>query len=322
MPVDLRSDWAGLPEQHLGVKQEQRNYPMGIARSLSCIRLVAEMRVRQHTNDASVWFQFASFAGLDHLITHGVFSRQGGVSEAPYASLNGGLSVGDDPARVMENRARVVATLPGHPPLVTAHPIHGTHVIEIRPEDVESSATLTTRMAAKADAMITRVRNIGLFWAYADCTPILIVDPAHAAIALVHAGWRGTSGAVAVAALTAMGQHYGTRPDEVHIGVGPSIGPCCYEVDEPVRAAFAAHPLASQHTFFSTSMVPDDRGDQRPSLRVDVAASNRAQLMASGVRDERIEMSEFCTGCRRDLFFSHRMENNRTGRFAVVVALR
>ena len=280
------------------------------------------MGVRQHTNGAMVWFQFASFAGLDDVITHGVFARQGGVSEAPYATLNGGLSVGDDPARVMENRSRMVATLPGHPLLVTAHPTHGANVIEVRPEDVATPTALAARIATKADAMITQVRNIGLFWAYADCTPILIVDPAHVAIALVHAGWRGTSGAVAVAALSAMGERYGTQPDAVHIGIGPSIGPCCYEVDEPVRAAFAAHPLASQHTFFSTIMLPDAQGTERPSLRVDVAASNRAQLLASGVQADRIEMSGYCTGCRRDLFFSHRMENSRTGRFAVVVALR
>lgn len=278
--------------------------------------------MQEHHNGAIRWFQFAQFAGLDGLITHGIFARQGGVSAAPYATLNGGLSVGDDPALVAENRARVVATLPGHPPLVTAHPVHGTNVIEVRAEDVSDPAALSLRIATKADAMITQVRGIGLFWAYADCTPILLVDPAHQAIALVHAGWRGTSGAVAVAALQAMGERYGTRPNAVWAGIGPSIGPSCYEVDGPVQAAFTAHPIASQHTFFSTVMVPDGAGDLRPSLRVDVAASNRAQLIASGVHPERIEQSEFCTGCRTDLFFSHRMEHSRTGRFAVVIALR
>jgi len=93
-------------------------------------------------------------------------------------------------------------------------------------------------------------------------------------------------------------------------------------VDEPVRAAFAAHPLASQHTFFSTLSIPDASGNTRSSLRLDVAACNRAQLIASGVPEQHIEDSGFCTGCRRDLFFSHRMENSKTGRHAIVIALR
>ena len=278
--------------------------------------------MREHLNGEIRWFQFEQFAGLDELMTHGIFARQGGVSAAPYATLNGGLSVGDDPALVAENRARVVATLPDHPPLVTAHPVHGTNVVELRDEDVADPAALALRIATKADAMITQVRGIGLFWAYADCTPILLVDPAHQAIALVHAGWRGTSGAVVVAALDAMSEHYGSRPNAVWAGIGPSIGPCCYEVDEPVQAAFAANPIASQHTFFSTVMVPDGIGDQRPSLRLDVAASNLAQLLASGIHPDHIEQSEYCTGCRTDLFFSHRIEKGRTGRFAVVIALR
>ncbi len=278
--------------------------------------------MRQNTNGDIIWFQFDQFAAFDGLITHGVFARQGGVSAPPYATLNCGLSVGDDPARVAENRARVVATLPDHPTLVTAHPVHGTNVVEVVPEDLADEAAFARRIYTKADALITRARGVGLFWAYADCTPILLVDPAHEAIALVHAGWRGTSSAVAVNALTAMHERYGTQPDEVYVGIAPSIGPCCYEVDAPVRDAFAAHPLAAQHTFFSEIMVPTGDGDQRPSLRLDVAACNRAQLLASGVRADRIEQSELCTGCRRDLFFSHRLENSKTGRFAVVIALR
>jgi YfiH family protein len=278
--------------------------------------------VRQHTNGNIIWFQFDLFAAFDGLITHGVFARQGGVSAPPYATLNGGLSVGDDPARVAENRTRIVATLNGQPHLVTAHPVHGANVVEVMPEDIAEETAFTRRIYTKADAMITRARGAGLFWAYADCTPILIVDPLHEAIALVHAGWRGTSGAVAVNALDAMRECYGTRPDEVFVGIAPSIGPCCYEVDEPMRAAFVAHPLAARYAFFSEIIVPTGDGDMRPSLRLDVAACNRAQLLASGVRAERIEQSDLCTGCRRDLFFSHRMENGKTGRFAVVIALR
>ncbi|MBA3826237.1 MAG: peptidoglycan editing factor PgeF [Ktedonobacterales bacterium] len=278
--------------------------------------------MQQHSNGDILWFQFEQFAGLADRITHGVFARSGGVSAAPYAALNCGLSVGDDREHVAQNRDRVIATLPGHPPLMTVHPVHGSTVVEIHAEDLADPEAMAQKRAVKADAMITQARDVGLFWAYADCTPILMVDPVHSAIALVHAGWRGASQAVGVAALHALGTRYGTRPQDVRVGLGPSIGPCCYEVDEPVRAAFAAHPLANQHSFFSTIMVPDGHGDERPSLRLDVPACSRAQLIAAGVPAEQIEVSGFCTGHQRDLFFSHRMENGKTGRFAVVLALR
>jgi polyphenol oxidase len=278
--------------------------------------------MQQHSNGDIIWFQFEQFAGLADRITHGVFARTGGVSNAPYASLNCGLSVGDDRDHVAANRDRVIATLPGHPPLMTVHPVHGSTVVEIHAEDLADPEAMSQKLAVKADAMITQARNIGLFWAYADCAPILIIDPVHAAIALVHAGWRGASQAVGVAALQAMSDRYGTRPQDVHVGIGPSIGPCCYEVDDPVRAAFAAHPLASQHAFFSTIMVPTGNGDTRPSLRLDVPACSRAQLIAVGVPEANIEESGFCPGHQRDLFFSHRMEQSKTGRFAVVLALR
>src|SRR5579883_2740813 len=165
--------------------------------------------MRQHKNGEILWYQFEQFAPFDGRITHGIFARQGGVSHAPYATLNAGLSVGDAPALVAENRRRIVATLPGHPPLVTAHPVHGTNVVEILPEDITDPAALSLRIATKADAMITQARGVGLFWAYADCTPLMIFDPVHDAIALVHAGWRGTSGAVAIRALEAMNDRYG-----------------------------------------------------------------------------------------------------------------
>ncbi len=268
------------------------------------------------------WFQFDLFADLRDRLIHGVFARHGGVSHAPYDTLNAGSTVGDDPSDVAENRARVAATFPEIAALYTARPVHGHAVVPVARGDGALVDPHTSFIAAQGDAMVSQARGVGLFWAYADCTPIMMVDPAHDAIALVHAGWRGTSEAVAVMALQAMSGRFGTRPGDVHIGMGPSIGPCCYEVDAPVQEAFAANALARSSGHFSVVEVVDGAGGQRDSLRLDVAASNRAQLLAAGVDASQIEMSEYCTGCRRDLFFSHRMEKSRTGRFAVVIALR
>jgi YfiH family protein len=277
--------------------------------------------VREHRSGAITWLQFESLAPLDGLVTHGVFAREGGVSPAPYATLNAGLSSGDDHTNVGENRRRIVETLPGQPPLVTVHPVHGITVVEIAAGTPVHEHVGALVAPGQADALITHQRGLGLFWAYADCAPVLLIDPQREAIGLVHAGWRGTSGAVVLAAVTAMGERYGTQPDDLHVCIGPAIGPCCYEVDAPVRAAFDAHPLAGPHAVFSTVMVRDDAGEERASLLLDVVASNVAQLRAIGVPEDQIEASGLCTSCRRDLFFSHRGEHGRTGRFAVVLAL-
>lgn len=267
------------------------------------------------------WFEYGMLAQLGEIVTHGVFTRRGGVSKAPFDTLNAGPTVPDEPAARTENYRRIAEALPGRPLLVGTTPLQGTNVIEVDSDLVDGAAHPAILLPQGGDAFVTRMPGIGVFWAVADCTAIMLVDPRHRAIGLVHAGWRGTSASIAGKVIRMMGEAYGTQPADLYAAVGPSIGPCCYEVDEHVRAAFAAYPLAHATGVFSTVTVADGAGGERESLRVDLAASNRAQLRALGVSDDHIETSDFCTGHRRDLFYSHRMEGGRTGRFAVVLAL-
>jgi YfiH family protein len=277
--------------------------------------------MEQHVHGAITWFQFDIFKKLNGLVTHGIFTRHGGVSKPPFASLNAGPTVSDDPASLHENYRRIKAALPGHPRLVSAIPGQSTEVIEITSDLPGVHDTQPLILPRRLDGLITRMRGVGLFWAVADCTVMLAVDPVHQAIAAVHAGWRGTSQAIMVKAIDMMGNLYGTRPADLYIGLSPSIGPCCYEVDEKVRAAFQMHPIAAKHASFSTISIVGHDNVPHSSLRLDIAASNYAQLLATGIPSERIELSGVCTGCRRDLFFSNRMEGGNTGRFATVLAL-
>lgn len=277
--------------------------------------------MQQQISNKIVWFQFERFAKQGALITHGIFARKGGISQAPFAALNAGPTVKDDPAALSENYARIRVTLPGHPLLVSARPAQGADMIEVTEEMLGEREGPALILPNQVDALMTRVRGIGLFWAVADCSPVLVVDPVHEAIAMVHAGWRGTSRAIIVDAIQRMRELYDSHPADLFVGVGPTIGPCCYEVDEKVQNAFAAHPIASAHARFTTLRVPDSTGSSRSSLRLDLAASNQAQIRSIGVPEEQIELSGFCTGCQRDLFFSHRMEGGRTGRYAAVLAL-
>ncbi len=277
--------------------------------------------MQQQTTNDIVWFQFNLFKQFDGLITHGVFARQGGVSRPPFATLNAGPTVADDPAALMENYARIRATLPGHPRLFSAIPGHDTNMLEVTDACLDDQQTPALIVRKDLDGLLTRKRGIGLFWAVADCTTMLMLDPVHEAIGMIHAGWRGTSQAIAVKAIHMLEDLYGTHPSDLYVGVGPTIGACCYEVDEKVRAAFEANPIAREHARFTTLQATNRVGDTSTSLRLDIAASNQAQLLATGVPADHIEMSGICTGDRRDLFYSNRMENSNTGRFAVVLAL-
>jgi YfiH family protein len=275
----------------------------------------------QHTTGEIIWFQFESLLKVGDVITHGVFARHGGVSLPPYATLNAGPATKDDPAAKMENYARIAAVVPGHPFLVGTTPLQGSDIIEVTPQVVGVPRHPAVLLAGGCDAFITKMRGVGIFWAVADCTVIMLIDPERQVIGLTHAGWRGTRDAIVIKTIRRMEEAYGTRTVDLRVAIGPTIGACCYEVDERVRAEFAKNPFADAHAQFSTLPVEDGAGITRLSLRLDLAESNRAQLVAAGVPEDRIEMSGMCTGSRRDLFFSHRMEGGHTGRFAVVLGL-
>lgn len=274
------------------------------------------------------YLQFRLLAEIPGL-AHAIFTRNGGHSGHPYAGLNLSGVTGDDPTTVARNRELVVRTL--GLPLVGAHTVHGGEVVPVERTDAETSdrgdvagqPEWLERLRARlrhtpADAMIAHQTGFALCWAYADCAPVLLYDPRHRAFALIHAGWRGTAAGVVPNAIAAMAERYDSRPAELLAGVGPAIGACCYECGLEVREAFAAHPLAAECARFEERR--DDSGKRR--LYLDVAGSNVAQLRASGIAEEHIEASGYCTGCRTDLFYSHRREPKPTGRFAVAIGLR
>jgi YfiH family protein len=157
---------------------------------------------------------------------------------------------------------------------------------------------------------------VALSLRFADCTPIIVYDPAHHALGVAHAGWRGTVSKIAVALVEAMSDAFGSEPAALIAGIGPSIGPCCYEVGEEV--------IAAARTAFEREV---ERRDGWPLLFSDGAATyldlwsaNRVLLEWTGVRQ--IETARLCTACHRQRFFSHRAEAGKTGRFAMVAALR
>ncbi len=271
--------------------------------------------------------EYLQFEGLRAWpeVAHAVFTRRGGYSAAPYDGLNLSISTGDDLATVRRNRQIVSAAL--DLPLVSAFPTHGAAVAildsemagEARRHD-DWRAHLRERMRAiRADAMLTDVPGVALFWAYGDCAPILLYDAHQRVVGLVHAGWRGTAQGVTVKAIAAMRERFGSRLDDIHAAVGPAIGACCYEVTPAVRQTFAAEPLAAEAAVF-VERASDDEDHAR--LYLDVGASNERQLLLAGIAPERVETSGYCTGCESDLFYSNRRGPRHGGRFGVAIGLR
>ena len=248
-----------------------------------------------------------TFTSLDTFprLRHAVFTRHGGVSPPPWNSLNLGWSVGDDPARVEENYQRVARFLGvEREDLTTTWQVHGNRILVA--DEAHRGGSL-----GKADGLITQTPGIPLLQRYADCTPILVYDPIHHAVGIGHAGWRGVVARTAEALVQAMTQTFGSQPSEMVAGVGPAIGPCCYEVGPEVLAA-----------------IRDSQRDAdaliRPSHRsghgyLDLWEANARQLRDAGVN--RVEVAGLCTACHTDQFFSHRGDHGRSGRFAAVVML-
>lgn len=267
--------------------------------------------MKQITRDNVPFYHFDDFPTNGH-IQHAVFTRRGGISEAPYDSLNLSASVPDTKENVYANRSRAYSTHGRTSDrLVHAHLIHGADVARVSKRDYG-------RHVGPVDGLITNDPGCGLTMNFADCAAIMLYDPVNKAIGLGHAGWQGVVKDLPGAMVRAMQRAFDTEPGLLVAGIGPCIGPCCYEVGEAVisavRSAFEAPDLL---------LVPSPNDDkhskdgQRPHF--DLPEANRRRLASSGVIH--IEASGMCTACHTDLFYSHRAEQNRTGRFGTLLLL-
>lgn len=240
-------------------------------------------------------------------VRHAVFARHGGVSPAPFASLNLSVSVADDDVNVFANRRRAFGVYGRDTDTVVhAHLVHGANVAPVTQAD-------NGTWVEQIDGLITNEPGCALTMNYADCTPIFLYDPVRQAIGLGHAGWKGAVMDLPGALVRAMGAEFGSQPADLLAGVGPSISWEQYEVDEPLVGEV-------QETFGAWErFLRRPEGKENGRYHFDLPAANRARLEAAGVWQ--IEMAGLCTAARTDLFFSHRAENGLTGRFGTIMVL-
>jgi YfiH family protein len=231
---------------------------------------------------------------------HGFTTRAGGVSAPPFDRLNLGGAVGDDPAHVAENWRRLERETGLR--FARVRQVHGARAVR---------ADAPCEPVEEADVVLCAAAGVAACVSVADCVPILLADPGTGAVAAVHAGWRGTLAGAAASAVEALRREVGAPPERLVGAVGPSIGPCCYEVSEDLAARFRDELRAE---------VVRAEGGRPP--RVDLAASNRLVLARAGVSPERIHVLGVCTSCERERFFSHRRDRGRTGRQMAFIAPR
>lgn len=245
-------------------------------------------------------------------LIHAFTTRAGGVSAPPYDSLNMSFSRPDDPAAVLENRRRVCRALGiSLDDLAVAGQVHGTRVALVGIEARGRGARGSDGLLPPADGLITSDPGLVLLGCFADCVPLLFVDRERRAVGMAHAGWRGSVGDMAGAAVRAMVEHLGSDPAHILAVVGPSIGPCCYEVgNEVVEAALAAFPEAREEIIIN--------GGAKAHLNL--WAINEAGLRQAGIGE--IVRTDLCTACNQRRFFSHRADRGQTGRFAALIGIR
>ncbi len=248
-------------------------------------------------------FRFESFPEGE--VLQGIFMRHGGVSPAPWVSLNTATTVGDSRENIIENRQRIFSAV--NRPVASIFDVwqvHSSHVVcsdQPRPLDTPHQ---------KADAIITNRSEITLFMRFADCVPVFLYDPTHKVIAIVHAGWKGTVDNIVSKTIAAMQERYQSKNADILAGIGPSIGPDHYEIGGDVaRMVEGAFGQDSSELLCRTG----------GRTFFDLWKANTLNLRRSGVKE--IELAGICTACQTGDWYSHRAEHGKTGRFGAVLAL-
>jgi hypothetical protein len=257
--------------------------------------------LQRHATNGVCYYTFDRLSGFGNL-AHAISTRHGGVSPAPFQTLNLSRTVGDDVKNVACNIERLHAALGLDVwAMVTASQAQAERVAIVR-RDHRGSRIVDV------DALLTDEPGIPLMLRYADCVPILLFDPVHQAIGVVHAGWRGTVAHIGSKAARSMFDEYCTQPRDLIACIGPSIGPCCYVVQQDV---------ADQVT--ASFAEPDDLLIQRDATTyLDLWRANERQLRDLGV--DQVEVAELCTADHTSDFYSARA-GGKTGRFGAIIAL-
>ncbi len=242
--------------------------------------------------------------------TQGFTTRHEGVSRPPYNSLNLGSNTFDSPHNVQGNRSLLARTFGSSAEnFVMVSQVHGSDILVID----QPNQDFAHFQRVECDGIITNQPGVMIAVGVADCLPILLLDPVKRVIAALHAGWKGTAANIAAKGVASMEKLFGSERGDILAALGPAIGPCCYEVDGPVRQGFAGSGVEWEEC---AALAGAER------WKLDLVAANRRQLLAAGVGEGNMESAGHCVCCSSDWFFSYRRDEGETGRQAGFIMLK
>ena len=271
--------------------------------------------------------ELAPFRKLPWLV-HGFSTKTGGASllNSRQRVLNLGLTDWDQRENVLKNRQAFQSAIGAiDSRLVLLKQFHSAVALFLSDPPEKPR---------QGDASFTNSQGILLGVQTADCVPILLVDAKKRAVAAIHAGWRGTLARILQKTVGEMRMHFGSNPADILAALGPSIGGCCYEVGAELVTRFTSQ-LADAEEYFDElrtgeepnplqwlNMMPPGHQPPPKNVRLDLQKANRSQLLAAGLRDANIFVSNLCTACHTDLFFSYRKEGANSGRLLAAIGLK
>lgn len=270
-------------------------------------------KLRQNVQNSVEYLTFP-FLEETGIVKHLFSTRIGGVSDGIFSSMNLSYTRGDRKEAVDENFRRIAEIMGAKiSDFVFSDQTHTVNIRKVTAKDKGKGIT-AKKDYADVDGLITDERGIILATFYADCVPLFLVDRKRRAIGLSHSGWRGTAGRIGEHTLHAMKDAFGTKPEDVSVGIGPSICKDCYEVGEDVAEAFAAQ--------FPKEMLPKilfDKGGGKYFL--DLWKANSYVFLSAGILEEQIHVTDICTCCNPDYLFSHRASGGKRGNLGAFLCL-
>lgn len=295
------------------------------------------LRQDRHLLPGGGELEYLTFPSLEQtgVVRHLITTRTGGVSQGDCATMNLSFSRGDEPDRVLENYRRVGEVLGcGLTDMVTSHQTHTTHIRRITEAD-RGKGVVRERDYQDVDGLVTDVPGLALVTYYADCVPLLFVDPVCRAVGLAHSGWKGTAGRMAIHMVRAMEEQFGSRPEDLMGAVGPSICQECYEVGEDVARQFARWDTEYD---MERRLVEENgryhcRGQEqlhhvvepgrRPGkYQLDLWLANLLLLCHAGIPLGQIAVTDICTCHNSRYLFSHRASGGKRGNLAAFLMLQ
>lgn len=253
------------------------------------------------------------------MVKHIISTRFGGVSEGIYASMNYSYSRGDNPACVDENFARTAKLFgTSTDAFVCSDQTHTTNVRVVTEND-RGKGVVRPRDYTDVDGLVTNVPGLILSTFYADCVPLLFLDPVKKAIGCSHSGWRGTVAEMGRVTIETMTREFGSEPKDILAAIGPSICQECYEVSYDVAEEFYALFARERFAFADVAAILEDKHNGKYQL--DLWKANEAILLAAGIEKEHLSVTDICTCCNPDGLFSHRASQGKRGNIGAFIMI-